>query len=515
MVDDFIDRKHGRAPVRYPHAALEPLLRPTYGVILYQEQVMQIAQVLAGYTLGAADLLRRAMGKKKPEEMAKQRAIFIAGAEARGVGPALAASIFDLMEKFAGYGFNKSHSAAYALIAYQTAWLKARHPEAFMAAVLTADMDHTDKVVALVDECRRMGLALLPPDVNISGYGFAVDGPGAIRYGLGAVKGAGRGAIEALTAEREAHGPYRDLYDLCMRVDARKANRRVLEALVRAGALDPLAQGAGAAGRSGLIASLGAAMQAAEQTRTGRSTGQEDLFGAMLAAPVPRLARSPHAVAAPGWTDEQRLAGEYETLGLYLSGHPIERYEPELPGLVSCRLSELKPGARRVAGLVVGIRQNNSRRGRMAIVVLDDRTTRIEAVVYPEVLKRSGDAIAKGRVVIAEGNCSIDEFGGGYSLIAERVLGITEARETYARELIVRVDASRMANGFVEALRSVLNPFRSGTCRVLIEYRSERASTLLRLSEAWCVRPADELLEGLGALVGPDGVRIDYATPVA
>jgi DNA polymerase III subunit alpha len=273
MVDDFIDRKQGRAPVVYPHPSLEPILKPTYGVIVYQEQVMQIAQVLAGYTLGAADLLRRAMGKKKPEEMAKQRSIFRAGAEGLGVDPVLAESIFDLMEKFAGYGFNKSHSAAYALVAYQTAWLKTHAPAHFMAAVLSADMDHTDKVVGLINECRRMGLELLTPDVRHSDYKFTVASPRAIRYGLGAVRGVGLAALEGLFEARQQR-PYVDLFDLCNRHDARKQNRRALEALIKCGAMDALGPH-----RASLLASLEPALALAEQAGRDAAVGQVDLFG--------------------------------------------------------------------------------------------------------------------------------------------------------------------------------------------------------------------------------------------
>ena len=275
MVDDFIDRKHGRAKVHYPHADLEPILKPTYGVILYQEQVMQIAQVLAGYTLGQADLLRRAMGKKKPEEMAKQRQVFMDGAAARGIAADTATYIFDLMEKFAGYGFNKSHSAAYALVSYQTAWLKAHYPAAFMAAVLSSDMDNTDKVVMLIDECRAMGLAVLPPAINDCDYGFTVRDEQTILYGLGAIKGVGAAALEGIIAERRAAGGFHDLFDLCVRIDLRKANRRVLEALIRSGALDALD-----ANRARSMARLTQALQYAERHARDNAVGQDDLFGA-------------------------------------------------------------------------------------------------------------------------------------------------------------------------------------------------------------------------------------------
>ncbi|HSH41769.1 MAG TPA: DNA polymerase III subunit alpha, partial [Arenicellales bacterium] len=334
MVDDFIARKHG-AKVSYPHPDLEPILAPTYGVILYQEQVMQIAQVLAGYTLGGADLLRRAMGKKKPEEMAKQREIFTQGAQERGVAAKTATYIFDLMEKFAGYGFNKSHSAAYALVSYQTAWLKAHYPAAFMAAVLSADMDNTDKVVTLIDECRDMQLGVIPPNVNRSMYRFTAEGVETVVYGLGAIKGVGQGAIESMIAEREASGPFADLFDFCRRVDLRKLNRRVLEALVRAGALDEIGSN-----RATLMARLPMALKLAEQHVRDADLGQNDLFGGSGPAPVDKPLE---LVELPEWAEDERLTGEKETLGLYLSGHPICRYEAELAHMTSGRIAEVVP----------------------------------------------------------------------------------------------------------------------------------------------------------------------------
>src|SRR6187549_3475256 len=281
MVGDFIDRKHSRndphaPPIDYLHPSLQPSLAPTYGVILYQEQVMQIAQVLAGYTLGGADLLRRAMGKKKPEEMAKQRSTFVTGSTARGVEQRTAEHIFDLMEKFAGYGFNKSHSAAYALLSYQTAWLKAHYPAAFMSAVLSSDMDKTDKVVTLIDEARRMQLKVEPPDVNSSYFMFTVSGERSIRYGLGAIKGVGQSVVEMLATEREAHGAFPDLAELCRRSDQNRMNRRVLEALIRSGALDLIG-----ANRATLMHALPSAMQLADQTIRARVVGQDDMFGLM------------------------------------------------------------------------------------------------------------------------------------------------------------------------------------------------------------------------------------------
>ncbi|MDQ3563987.1 MAG: DNA polymerase III subunit alpha [Pseudomonadota bacterium] len=503
MVDDFIDRKQGRAAVRYPHPSIEPILKPTYGVILYQEQVMQIAQVLAGYSLGAADLLRRAMGKKKPEEMAKQRAVFIGGAVERKVAPAVAGAIFDLMEKFAGYGFNKSHSAAYALIAYQTAWLKAHYPAAFMAAVLSADMDNTDKVVALIDECRRLGLGILSPHINTSAYGFTVASDASIRYGLGAVKGAGRMAIEAMIAVRDSGGAFRDLFDLCLRVDARKANRRVLEALIQAGAMDGLGPD-----RGWLLATLAPAMQTAGQSVKDRASGQHDLFGFSTEAAAETLGQGdPKALR---WSDDQRLAGERETLGLYLSGHPIDRYEDELNGLVSCRLRDLRPGTRRIGGLVLALRHTDRGRGRIAIATLDDHSARIEVVVYPETLKRYAAVLVKDRVLIAEGACRVDEVTDAHTLVAERLLDLPQARAAYAKGLVVSTDAARIANEGITELQRLLETHRNGRCPVFIEYRGEGASGRLRLGDAWRVDLSDALLEKLRALFEGGQVTIDY-----
>ncbi len=341
MVDNFINRKHGRETISYPdahyqHESLKPILEATYGVILYQEQVMQIAQVMAGYSLGGADLLRRAMGKKKPEEMAKQRAVFKAGAEQNGIDPELAMKIFDLVEKFAGYGFNKSHSAAYALVSYQTMWLKAHYPAAFMAAVCSADMDNTDKVVPLIEECRRMGLKVEPPQVNLSQYKFTIADDSTVVYGLGAIKGVGEAAIEAIVSERHTRraGPT-DLFEFCRRIDLKKVNRRVLESLIRAGALDGLG-----ANRASLMLQLPLALKMAEQHHAMQAVGQNDLFGMSDDQPARTFSQVvPDNVEE--WDDEQRLQGEKETLGLYLTGHPIDRYEAELRQIASSRIADL------------------------------------------------------------------------------------------------------------------------------------------------------------------------------
>ncbi len=507
MVDDFIARKHGKK-VEYPHPELIPILQPTYGVILYQEQVMQIAQVLAGYTLGAADLLRRAMGKKKPEEMAKQRDIFQQGAKARGVEPRVAARIFDLMEKFADYGFNKSHSVAYALIAYQTAWLKAHYPAAFMAAVLSSDMDNTDKVVNMMEECRALKLEVLPPDVNHCEYKFTLRDDQTLTYGLGAVKGVGQAAAENIAAARREK-PLKDLFDLCARVELRKVNRRALEALIRAGALDKLGPG-----RATLMATLPEAMSAAEQQQRNHTLGQDDLFGqaAGQAEPARRY------IAAPEWSEEQRLAYEKETLGLYLSGHPLTRYAEELVQFTTCRLAELddfrgKPV--RVAGLVVGLRTLYTRRGeRMAVLTLDDQSARVEVALFAEIYQRYRDLLGKDKLLVVEGEVTSDDYSGGSRLTAQSLCDMHQARAVYAKGLLIEIEGQAVKNGQISSIAEAITPFRNGACPVRIRYQNtyngQQVNTELPLGADWRVRPDDELLQRLAALVGERQVHILY-----
>ncbi len=509
MVDDFINRKHGRAKVEYPHPDLEPILRPTYGVILYQEQVMQIAQVLAGYTLGGADLLRRAMGKKKPEEMEKQRAIFTDGAVAKGVNEKTATYIFDLMEKFAGYGFNKSHSAAYALVSYQTAWLKTHYPAEFMAAVLSADMDNTDKVVSLIDECKHMGLNVVSPNVNVCEFRFSATEGKTILYGLGAIKGVGEGAIESIRNSFNEKGKFRDLFDFCQRIDLKKANRRSLEALIRAGALDELGPS-----RAVLMATLSTALQMAEQTLRNAVSGQEDMFGNFVTTAQDDSSQPHEFVQADDWDDETRLNGEKETLGLYLTGHPIERWESELKGIITSKIAHLNPTSNQtmiVAGLIVAMRTMNTRRGdRMAFITLDDRSGRVELAVFAEPFQQFRDLLAKDRLVIVEGDVSIDDYTGGTKMSAQKIYDISRAREAFAWRLMITVDASRAGNGFVNELGNVLKPFSSGHCPVYLQYMGQSAKARIRLGENWCVHPTDELIHRLHELAGEVNVEVQY-----
>ena len=504
MVEDFIDRKQGRAPVNYPHPDLEPILKPTYGVILYQEQVMQIAQTLAGYTLGGADLLRKAMGKKQPEEMAKQRSVFLAGSAEREVPRPVATAIFDVMEKFAGYGFNRAHSAAYALIGYQTAWLKTHYPAAFMAAVLSVDMDHTDKIVVLIDECRELGLTLSPPDVNECEHAFTVADARTIRYGLGAVKGIGQSAIAGIVGERNAAGAFEDLFDFCRRVDARRVNRRAVEALVRAGALDRLGPS-----RASLMATLTRAMQAAEQHSRDAVAGQDDLFGAATLG----TDTGGSFLEVPDWSEHERLTGEKDTLGVYLSGHPIAGYESELDQFVTGRLATLKasPGQNVVvAGLVVNLRVANSRNGRMAIVHLDDRSARMDAVVYAEAYRRHRELLVKDRLVVLEGEITADDFSGGCSISVGHACDLDEARAARAKRLAVRLDESDVGDGLLQSMADLIRGFGRGPTPVCIDYCGAGVRVRMPLGEAWRVRPNDELLSRLRDLTGPDRVSLEY-----
>ena len=511
MVEDFIGRKHGRNrdPIDYFHPTLEPILKATYGVILYQEQVMQIAQVMAGYSLGGADLLRRAMGKKKPEEMAQQRSIFVEGASRKGVDERKSSYIFDLMEKFAAYGFNKSHSAAYALVAFQTAWLKAHYVEAFMSAVLTADMDNTDRLVLLKDDCTQMGIALERPDVNVSAYEFTVSGRHSVTYGLGAIKGVGRGVIENLLGEREANGPFRNLFDLCRRVDQHKLNRRVLEALARSGALDGLG-----ANRPALLNAVPHALRLAERSVHAKAAGQTALF-----AEQGDDGGLEHLLTPVGdWNERERLAAERESLGLYLSGHPFDQYARHCrcftDGSISDVIGALPSDGGRdrsrkdviIAGLVMDI----FRRGNRVSVRLDDNTDRVEVTLFDEAYAEYGHLLTKDAVLVINGQLRFDDFLNEWRVTAKRVRSVDEAIEESARRLTIRWTSDGEGQEFVRSLRETLKPFTQGRCEVCVEYSGPAAKASLTLGQGWAVRPTRELRERLTQLVGEERFSIHY-----
>lgn len=524
MVDDFINRKHGRAELAYPHSdyqyeGLKPVLAPTYGIILYQEQVMQIAQVMAGYTLGQADMLRRAMGKKQPEEMAKQRDGFVDGCTANGIDPHLAANIFDLVEKFAGYGFNKSHSAAYGLVSYQTAWLKQHYPPQFMAAVLSADMDNTDKVVILVEECRNMKLRIMAPDVNQSEYKFTVNAEGHVVYGLGAIKGVGEGPVEAIVTAR-GERPFTDLFDFCARMDLKRINKRTLDALLRSGALDRLGpyfseqfdeyQAGIDRNRAVLLAAMDEAIQTADQAARNRESGHMDLFGEMFAEEdVDLYAQYRNAREL---SLKERLKGEKETLGLYLTGHPIDEYEGEVRRFARQRIIDLRPARdpQTVAGLIVNLRVMRNKKGdKMGFITLDDRSARIEASLFAEAFNQAQALLQTDALVIVEGEVSHDDFSGGLRLRAKRVMGLEEARTSLAQSLRLNVSVTDLSRDSLTRLKALLLQYK-GACPLTVQYTGASATALLEFSEQWRIEPTDDLIQALRDLFGKDNVFLHY-----
>jgi len=498
LIPDFIARKHGEQRVDYLDARLEPILGPTYGIMVYQEQVMQIAQVIGGYTLGAADLLRRAMGKKKPEEMAQQRDVFIAGAEKNGLARAKASQLFDLMEKFAGYGFNKSHAAAYALLAYQTAYMKTHYRAAFLAANLSAVMDDTEKVRQFYEDALANGLTILPPDINGSDYRFVpVDGK-RVRYGLGAVRGTGEAAIQAMVQAR-TQAPFTDLFDFCRRVDQRHLNRRVVEALVRAGAFDALDPQ-----RGRLLASVGRALEAAEQAE--RAAAQSSLFAE---AEVPRGGRDAYVEAEP-WDARRKLLEEKAALGFSISGHLFSIYERELAGFARSALARLAPGERVwMAGVVTQARAQMTRRGRMMVLTLDDASAQVEITVFSELFEKCRERIKEDALLVVAGKVQRDEFSGGLRVSADELLDLQALRTRFAARLRIAMNGQADA----KRLQQVLAPYRANgpaTCQVVVAYCNAAAACEVALGETWRVRPESELLAELGAWLAPENVQLVY-----
>ena len=509
LIPSYVARKHGREAVEYPDPRVQPILRETYGIMVYQEQVMQMAQIVGGYTLGGADLLRRAMGKKVPAEMAKQRAIFRDGAVANGVETRRADAIFDQMEKFAGYGFNKSHAAAYSLVAYQTAWLKVHHPAEFLAATLSAEMDNTDKVVHFLDDARASGLRMLPPDVDASGYHFAALDERTIRYGLGAIKGVGRAVCDAIVAGRENGGDYRDLADFCARIDPGKLNKRVLEALIQSGAMDGLA-----ANRATLMAQLPEAARAAEQHLRDRAAGQHDMFGAAAAVATPVM----HVADQPDWTLERKLAGERATLGHYLSGHPTDPWREALAQLATAPIGEIaqrwQPPKRseetrfrkEVPWTVAGMVTLQRRRGdNGAFVLFEDWSGRIEVGFFREAFADYAHLLVRDALLVVEGGLALDDFSGELQMRARRVWTLDDACAQYARALRIRVNG--IDGGFAPSLKRALAGHGGATPLLLTGYRNAQGSADFELGEDWRVRVTTDLLRTLTALPGVIGVN--------
>ena len=502
LIPDFIHRMHG-GDFEYLHPLLESVLEPTYGIMVYQEQVMQAAQICAGYTLGGADLLRRAMGKKKVEEMEKQRATFIEGAALKDIDTGTANHIFDYMEKFAGYGFNKSHAAAYALVAYQTAWLKAHYPSEFLAAVLSSEMQNTDSVVFIIDDCRSNGLEVLPPSINMSFYQFYASDEKTIIYGLGAIKGVGEQAMQSVIDSREQDGVFKDLFDFCHRVDLKKINKRTLEALIRSGALDCLG-----IDRASLMAQLPEAVQAADQARSNRETGIMDLFGE-----VEEVQRKPAKPVKP-WSDEVRLKGEKDTLGLYLTGHPIDVYRPELKAFISNKINELTPTRRGVttvfAGLVVDIANFPNR----MMITLDDGTARIEVSANHERFNRFKDIIQNEKVVVIEGEIYEREGFDRPMGRLTKAFTLNEIRQKRANNITVKLAPEVISKTLSTDIQKILLPFCNvDMCQHIpmqIQLDYDYATAELHLGQQWKVAPLDELLSKLRDYFGKESIHIEY-----
>ena len=514
LIPDFTRRKLGQEAVQYLDPRLEPILSPTYGVMVYQEQVMQIAQVMAGYSLGAADLLRRAMGKKKLEEMAEQRGAFVKGAVERGMKERDAEQLFDQMEKFAGYGFNKSHAAAYALVAYQTAYLKAHYPAAFMAATLSSDMDNTDKVFIFYQDTLLQKVTILPPDINSSGYRFTPLDEHTVVYGLGAIKGTGEAAINNLNEARKKGGAFRDLFDFCRRVDKRVVNRRAIEALIRGGAFDTLSNH-----RHQLLASIDAALGSAEQQA--RAINQNSLFGDDESAAMPVIL----ADVSP-WKMREQLQQEKLALGFYISGHPYHEFAAELANFVKTRLADIAPQAAPpsgqngytkrgggtamvLAGMVAGVRIQQTRRGRMGVVTLDDGTAQVEMTVFNEIFEASRPWIREDELLVVRGKVSLDEYSGNMRVTADELFDFASARSIFAKRLELAVSDRNQVR--VTQLKELFQPYSGGKCPILIHYSNQTGSVPLALGEEWSVSLHDDLLRGLHKMLGEGRVRVIYS----
>jgi DNA polymerase-3 subunit alpha len=518
MIDDYVARKHGRKAVAYLVPELEPVLRETYGVIVYQEQVMKIAGALANYSMAEADDLRKAMGKKIPEIMAAHRERFCKGAVAAGVDPAKAASIFDLMEKFGGYGFNKSHSAAYALIAYQTGYLKSHFPLEFLAALLTSEMGSIDNIVKFMAECRTHNVCVLPPDVNTGFKGFTVD-EGRIRFGLVAVKNVGESAIDAILEARAAGGRFASLFDFCERVDLKRVNKRVVESLIKCGAFDSTG-----ARRSQLMAALETALDHGQRVQREKCDPQMGLFGG-LECPVPASAPALPEVAE--WDDRQKLAYEKESLGLYLSGHPLTRYEELISKFTSADAVSIKEAADgalvRIGGLVRGTKTIKTRKGDlMGFATIEDRHGTVEVTVFSRLFAAAGDLLTEDTAVLVQGQVQRDEQS--VKLIAETLIPLEKAEETWTASVHLSLDLGHTSREQLLNLRAVLQRY-PGSCRTYLHLRSpERTDAVIELAAGLHLKAGAalrrEVSEVLGAnaletrctqLMGAEGSRVQAA----
>ncbi|MBN2370493.1 MAG: DNA polymerase III subunit alpha [Vicinamibacteria bacterium] len=504
MIEDFIRRRHGATKVSYETPSLEPILSGTYGVMVYQEQVMQIASTLAGFSMGEADILRKAMGKKKVEVMAAQREKFLSGCAARGVAERKARKIWDLMEQFAGYGFNKSHSAAYALLAYQTGYLKANYPMHFMAALLTSERANTDKMVAYIGECRGMGIRVLPPDVNESEMYFTVRGDD-IRFGLSAIKNVGEGAVQAVIEARRSRA-FRSLYDLCERVDSKAVNRRAIESFIKSGCFDSLD-----ARRAALLTVVDRAIEAGQRTQRDREHGQTSLFGSI--EPSPETPVDFAAIPdAPEWSDSERLSYEKETLGFFITGHPLERHRDDLALLTttsSVRLREAgNPSEVSIGGIVTGLRLIKTKKGdRMATFSLEDMDGGIEVLVFPETFKKVAGRLAEDRIMVVKGKAEVPDDGKA-RILASDALTLDEAKMADARYVTIRFAGDDWARSKGERLRDILEA-HPGDCPVAIELvRTGAFIVALNTGATFRVRPSAAFQDAIEGLLGPGALNL-------
>jgi len=500
MIDDVVKRRHGQTKVTYDHPLLEPILSETYGIMVYQEQVMQIASALAGYTLGEADILRKAMGKKKADVMATQKGKFLKGCADRSVNEKKATKIWDYMEQFAGYGFNKSHSAAYAWLAYQTAFLKANYPAYFMAALLTSERANTDKMVQYIGECRAMDIQVLPPDCNQSDMFFTVVGKD-IRFGLAAIKNVGEGAVEAILAARASAGPFKSMFEFCERVDLRAVNRRVVESFIKSGSFDSLEKR-----RAALMAAIDRAMEAGQKQQRDREQGQASLLG-MLGGAEPGAPRAPERLPdVADWPEGERLAYEKESLGFFITGHPLERYKAELAQWANATvgtLGQLGEKEATIGGIVTGLRLLKTKKGdRMATFLLEDLEGGVEVLVFPEAYKKAAARLADDVIVLVKGRAeALDE--GRFRLLASDVMPLETAKLSEARYVTIRVPVGSWDKTKGERLRDILGSHK-GDCPVTLEMvRPGAFAVAVAPSAYFRVRPDEVLRTEVEGLLGP------------
>ncbi|WP_261979599.1 DNA polymerase III subunit alpha, partial [Buchnera aphidicola] len=513
MVDNFINRKHGRENISYPdhkwqHILLKPILESTYGIILYQEQVMQIAQILAGYTLGSADILRRAMSKKNAKDMAKQRSIFEAGALKNGINKKLAIKIFDLLEKFAGYGFNKSHSVAYALVSYQTLWLKSHYPAEFMAAAMTSDIDHTEKIVTLIHESLNIGVKIIPPNVNLSKYEFYVKNDKNIVYGLGAIKGIGENSIHNLVQEREKNGEFHDLFDLCIRLDSNKINRRILEKLIMSGSCDCFNKN-----RNYLLQSIDDAIKSSKESVKIKHFKQESLFG-VFKDELNQVKKNNFVNLS--CSEKNKLKNEYQVLGFYLTGHPIDQYSEELKHYLNgMKLSKLKFIEKNrtvlVAGIIVSIKVKTTKNNnRIAILILDDNTSRIEVIIFTSLLDVYESLLKLNEILFVKGILNVNFINAYTKIIANDLMDLNIARKKHINKLIIILNQDKQDLFFLNKLRACLDKQSKGNIPVFFYCYKKRVFFNLALNKKWFVIITDDFLHELKKIVGSKKIKLEF-----